>query len=94
MRRFYAAANRKLLAVRKQRIHPLKDDKILTSWNGLMIAALAKGYQALRDPLLGQAAARAADFILTLCARIREGSCAGIAMGMQPIRGMRMTMRS
>ncbi len=31
----------KLFAHRKQRIHPLKDDKILTDWNGLMIAALA-----------------------------------------------------
>jgi uncharacterized protein len=57
-------ANQKLFAAREQRIHPLKDDKILTSWNGLMIAALAKGYQALRDPLYLQAAARAADFIL------------------------------
>jgi uncharacterized protein len=57
-------ANRKLFAARGQRIHPLKDDKILTSWNGLMIAALAKGYQTLRDPLYLQAAARAADFIL------------------------------
>jgi uncharacterized protein YyaL (SSP411 family) len=54
----------KLFQVREKRIHPLKDDKILTSWNGLMIAALAKGYQALRDPLFSDAACRAADFIL------------------------------
>lgn len=32
----------KLFAVREKRIHPLKDTKILTDWNGLMIAALAK----------------------------------------------------
>jgi uncharacterized protein len=57
-------ANRKMFAAREQRIHPLKDDKILTSWNGLMIAALAKGFQALRDPLYLQAAVRAAEFIL------------------------------
>ncbi len=57
-------ANRKLFAAREQRLHPLKDDKILTSWNGLMIAALAKGYQALHDPRHLQAAVRAADFIL------------------------------
>jgi uncharacterized protein YyaL (SSP411 family) len=31
-----------LFKIRKQRIHPFKDDKILTDWNGLMIAALAK----------------------------------------------------
>ncbi|RLB02178.1 MAG: thioredoxin domain-containing protein, partial [Deltaproteobacteria bacterium] len=33
---------RKLFEVREKRVHPLKDDKILTSWNGLMIAALAR----------------------------------------------------
>ena len=58
-------ATKKLFAAREQRIHPLKDDKILTSWNGLMIAALAKGYQALHDPRYLEAAARAADFILS-----------------------------
>jgi uncharacterized protein len=77
-------AARKLFAAREQRIHPLKDDKILTSWNGLMIAALAKGYQALRDPLYLHAAARAADFILSslrqesgkLFRRYRQGEIA------------------
>jgi uncharacterized protein YyaL (SSP411 family) len=54
----------KLFQLRENRVHPLKDDKVLTSWNGLMIAALAKGYQALRDPLFCKAACRAADFIL------------------------------
>ncbi len=55
----------KLFAVRKERIHPLKDDKILTDWNGLMIAALAKGAQAFDDPDYAKAAAKAADFILS-----------------------------
>lgn len=57
-------AREKLFGVREKRIHPLKDDKIITSWNGLMIAALAKGYQALRDPAYAHAARQAADFIL------------------------------
>jgi uncharacterized protein YyaL (SSP411 family) len=57
-------AREKLFQVREKRVHPLKDDKIITSWNGLMIAALAKGYQALRDSLYAQAARRAADFTL------------------------------
>ncbi|MDY0039953.1 MAG: thioredoxin domain-containing protein [Desulforhabdus sp.] len=57
-------SRRKLLAFRETRIHPLKDDKILTSWNGLMIAALAKGYQALRNEIYLSAAQKAADFIL------------------------------
>lgn len=54
----------KLFAAREKRVHPLKDDKILTSWNGLMIAALAKGQQAFQIPAYGQAAQKSADFIL------------------------------
>ncbi len=57
-------AREKLFLARERRIHPLKDDKILTSWNGLMIAALAKGYQALGQVAYAHAARRAADFLL------------------------------
>lgn len=57
-------ARRSLFEVRQTRIHPLKDDKILTAWNGLMIAALAKGAQALDEPDYARAAARSARFIL------------------------------
>ena len=57
-------AGERLFDIRKKRVHPLKDDKILTSWNGLMIAALAKGYQALGDEPFVDAARKAADFIL------------------------------
>jgi uncharacterized protein YyaL (SSP411 family) len=39
----------KLFEARRERIHPLKDDKILTDWNGLMIAALAKGAQVFNS---------------------------------------------
>ncbi len=74
-------AREKLFSVREKRIHPHKDDKILTAWNGLMIAALAKGAQALNEPKYTQAAMRAADFILntlrqkdgTLLRRYRSG---------------------
>ena len=58
-------ARRQLFAVREKRVHPLKDDKILTSWNGLMIAALSKGYQAMGDKRYADTAMAAADFILT-----------------------------
>ena len=34
--------------LREARIHPLKDDKVLTDWNGLMIAAIAKASRSLR----------------------------------------------
>jgi uncharacterized protein YyaL (SSP411 family) len=54
----------KLFAYREKRVHPMKDDKILTDWNGLMIAALAKGAQAFDEPEYAEAACRAADFIL------------------------------
>jgi uncharacterized protein YyaL (SSP411 family) len=66
-------ASAKLFMVREKRIHPHKDDKILTSWNGLMIAALAKGAQALNEPKYAQAAMRAADFILSTL-RLKDGS--------------------
>ncbi len=46
------------------RIHPLKDDKVLTDWNGLMIAALAKGAQVFDEPAYSDAAVKAMDFVL------------------------------
>lgn len=49
---------------REQRVHPLKDTKILTDWNGLMIAALAKAAWTLENPEYLEAAERAARFIL------------------------------
>jgi len=55
---------RRLFDAREKRVHPIKDDKILTAWNGLMIAALARGAQALADSSYAQAAVGAADFIL------------------------------
>jgi uncharacterized protein YyaL (SSP411 family) len=54
----------KLFDVREKRIHPFKDDKILTDWNGLMIAALARGAEVLNDPQYEAAARKAADFLL------------------------------
>jgi hypothetical protein len=50
---------------REKRVHPYKDDKILADWNGLMIAALAKGARAFGEPGLLRAASRAANFILS-----------------------------
>lgn len=55
----------KLFNKRVNRVHPLKDDKILTDWNGLMIASLAKSSQVFSDPRYINAAKRAADFILS-----------------------------
>ena len=54
-----------LFNVRKKRIHPHKDDKILTDWNGLMIAALAIGSRIYCESLYLEAAKKAIDFIST-----------------------------
>ncbi len=60
------AVDRKLVfEERDKRIHPLKDDKILTSWNGLMIHALASAGAAFGDARFTQAAVTAADFVRT-----------------------------
>lgn len=55
-------ARQRLFDLREGRIHPLKDDKVLTDWNGLMIAAMAKAGRALQEPRYTQAAVRAASF--------------------------------
>jgi uncharacterized protein YyaL (SSP411 family) len=54
----------KLFKVREKRIHPQKDDKILTDWNGLMIAALAKASQIFNEVSYIEKAEKAANFIL------------------------------
>ena len=62
--RDYEHARGTLFDLRRKRVHPHKDDKILTDWNGLMIAALARGGQVLGNPEYAEAARGAADFIL------------------------------
>lgn len=69
---------------REQRVRPFKDDKILTSWNGLMIAAMAMGGRVLQDQRYIQSAERAAEFVFhklvdksgRLLARYRHGETA------------------
>lgn len=58
-----ADMRKKLFDVREKRPRPHLDDKIITSWNGLMISAFARGYQVLRDEKYLTAATRAAKFI-------------------------------
>lgn len=59
----WGRVRQELFAVREGRIHPLKDDKILTDWNGLMIAAYARAGAVLNEPAYTASAARAVDFI-------------------------------
>src|SRR5262249_16961342 len=58
-----ASAREKLLAVRARRVRPARDEKILTSWNALMIRGLAIAARALARGELGEAATRALTFI-------------------------------
>ena len=54
----------KLLGVRESRVPPGKDTKVLTSWNGLMLAPMAEGSRILGDERYLDAARRAAAFLL------------------------------
>ena len=60
-----AEMRRKLLERRSRRVRPGKDDKILAAWNGMMISALARGYQVLGHQRYLDAARKAAEFVLT-----------------------------
>jgi len=71
LERLLEDARHRLFAIRDERTHPLKDDKVLTSWNGLMIAALSNGYKAFGCQSYIDAAKRAASFILL---RLRDGN--------------------
>jgi uncharacterized protein YyaL (SSP411 family) len=59
-----AESRARLLEVRDRRVPPGKDTKVLVSWNGLMIAALAQGGRVLDASRFLEAAGRAAGFIL------------------------------
>ena len=71
----------RLFDIREKRIHPFKDDKILTSWNALMAASFAVGGRILKDSHLTETAKKAVSFIKTrltredgrLLARYRDG---------------------
>ncbi len=64
-----ASARVKLYTEREKQIHPARDEKILTAWNGLMLASLAEAARVFgRDDYL-QAAIRNAAFILSELSR-------------------------
>lgn len=70
-----------LLAARRARVQPGRDDKVVTSWNGLAITALAEAGVALADPALIRAAQRCAAALLDLHVvdgRLRRASLGGV----------------
>ena len=58
-----ASAKRKLLEARARRVRPHRDDKVLASWNGLMLGALAAAYATLNDPAYRDAAEKNLAFV-------------------------------
>ena len=82
--RLLEEARGKLLGARHSRVRPHKDDKIIVSWNGLMMAAFARASWVVGEPSYARAAKRCAEFILTelrtedgrLLRRWREGQAA------------------
>jgi uncharacterized protein YyaL (SSP411 family) len=78
---FWEKSRQKLYRHREERVHPYKDDKVLTSWNGLMIAAFSIAARVLGKKEYDYAAKKAVDFILKnllredgrLLARHRDG---------------------
>lgn len=78
---FIENCREKLFAEREKRIHPYKDDKILTSWNGLMIGAMSIAGRVLNNSKYTKAAKKAVDFVYKnlvksdgrLLARYRDG---------------------
>ncbi len=71
----------RLLTERKRRLRPHLDDKVLASWNGMMIGAFARAGVVLDEPVYLDAAKRAAAFIESnlivagqLMRRYRDGS--------------------
>jgi uncharacterized protein YyaL (SSP411 family) len=60
-----AASKRKLFELREQRVKPDRDEKILTAWNGLMLASFAEAGIVLNRPDYTDAARRNAEFVLS-----------------------------
>lgn len=58
-----ASARRKLLQRRQARVAPGRDEKVLTSWNALMIKSMATASRHLQQPAWAQSASRALSFI-------------------------------
>ena len=84
VRAMWEASREKLFRLRERRVRPGRDDKVLTDWNGLMIAALARGAAVLGRQDWAEAASGAARFVLErmrdargrLLHRYRDGEAA------------------
>jgi uncharacterized protein YyaL (SSP411 family) len=84
-RKALAGACHRLFEVRAERIHPGRDDKVLTSWNGLMLAAFAEAARVLERGDYREVAERNVEFLLselrTPDGRLYHTWKAGVAKG-------------
>ena len=58
-----SSARQKLYTARARRVHPARDEKILASWNGLMITGMARAARAMQRHDWLESAQRAMDFV-------------------------------
>lgn len=70
-RALFAPARNRLLEARKLRVHPTRDEKVLTSWNGLMLATFSEAARVLHRSDYLEIAERNAGFLL---AELRSGN--------------------
>jgi uncharacterized protein len=80
----YERVRAQLLAARQQRPQPARDDKVVTAWNGLAVAALAEAGALFEEPAWVAAADRCADLMAGLhwdlgAQRLRRFSRGGVA---------------
>jgi uncharacterized protein len=75
-------ARQRLFAARERRIRPLLDDKVLTDWNGLMLAALARAARCFPESRYLRDATRAAEFVLR---RLRGEAPPGETLRSRPL---------
>ena len=64
-RQLLASARKKMFERRERRVRPQRDDKVITSWNGLMIGAFARASRILNEERYLRAASNAASFLYT-----------------------------
>ncbi len=64
VQRILVDGRKKLFDARAMRVRPFRDEKIITSWNGLMISAMSRAGAALDEPRYVEAARRAATLLL------------------------------
>jgi len=88
LRRTLLAARKELYGARLHRVHPGLDDKILTSWNGLALSALAAGARVLGDVRYLEAGEKAAGFFLEQMVRPDMGLYRAFRQGRAHIDGV------